>query len=163
MLYGRDDRTQCRGRCAVGSDLVTVSQADRCDGTFGKQCNRRNHGATGSRVRCRENRSDRCAMRRAGYGAMRERSGHNAAKRQLDGMRNGAERRHLERTLASGIAAQNEKGARIMRTPSPEHKLILFSSVLCNLSCNSFFSSLFCFAFCNNSSSLSLCSSLSSF
>lgn len=78
-------------------------------GTFGKQCNRRNHGATGSRVRCRENRSDRCAMRRAGYGAMRERSGHNAAKRQLDGMRNGAERRHLERTLASGIAAQNKK------------------------------------------------------
>ena len=109
MLYGRDDRTQCRGRGAVGSDLVTVSQADRCDGTFGKQCNRRNHGATGSRVRCRENRSDRCAMRRAGYGAMRERSGHNAAKRQLDGMRNGAERRHLERTLASGIAAQNKK------------------------------------------------------
>ena len=50
-----------------------------------------------------------------------------------------------------------------MRTPSPEHKLMLFSSVLCNLSCNSFFSSLFCFAFCNNSSSLSLCSSLSSF
>ena len=48
-------------------------------------------------------------MRRAGYGAMRERSGHNAAKRQLDGMRNGAERRHLERTLASGIAAQNKK------------------------------------------------------
>lgn len=38
-------------------------------------------------------------------------------------MRNGAERRHLERTLASGIAVQNEKGARIMRTPSPEHKL----------------------------------------
>ena len=62
--------TQCRGRGAVGSDLVTVSQADRCDGTFGKQCNRRNHGATGSRVRCRENKSDRCAMRRAGYGAV---------------------------------------------------------------------------------------------
>ena len=40
---------------------------------------------------------------------------------------------------------------------------MLFSSVLCNLSCNSFFSSLFCFAFCNNSSSLSLCSSLGSF
>lgn len=75
-----------------GSDLVTVSQEDRCDGTFGKQCNRRNHGATGSRVRCRG-----------------ERSGHNTAKRQPDGMRNGAERRHLERTLASGIAAQNKK------------------------------------------------------
>ena len=72
-----------------------------------------------------------------------ERSGHNAAKRQPNGMRNGAERRHLERTLASGIAAQNKKGARVMRTPSPEHKLMLFSSVLCNLSCNSFFSSLF--------------------
>lgn len=70
MLYGRDDRTRCRGRGAVGSDLVTVSQADRCDGTFGKQCNRRNHGATGSRVRCRENRSDRYAMRRAEYGAV---------------------------------------------------------------------------------------------
>lgn len=53
-----------------GSDLVTVSQEDRCDGTFGKQCNRRNHGATGSRVRCRENGSDRCAMRRAGHGAV---------------------------------------------------------------------------------------------
>lgn len=53
-----------------GSDLVTVSQEDRCDGTFGKQCNRRNHGATGSRVRCRENKSDRCAMRRAGCGAV---------------------------------------------------------------------------------------------
>lgn len=38
-----------------------------------------------------------------------ERSGHNAAKRQPNGMRNGAERRHLERTLASGIAAQNKK------------------------------------------------------
>ncbi len=37
----------------VGSDLVTVSQEDGCDGTFGKQRNRRNHGATGSRVRCR--------------------------------------------------------------------------------------------------------------
>ena len=67
-------------------------------------------------------------------------------------MRNGVERRHLERTLASGIEAQNKKGARVMRTPSPEHKLMLFSSVLCNLSCNSFFSNLFRFAFCNNSS-----------
>ena len=40
-----------------------------------------------------------------------ERSGHNAAKRQPNGMRNGAERRHLERTLASGIATQNKKKA----------------------------------------------------
>lgn len=38
-----------------------------------------------------------------------ERSGHNAAKRQPNGMRNGAERRHPERTLASGIAAQSKK------------------------------------------------------
>lgn len=38
-----------------------------------------------------------------------ERSGHNAAKRQPDGMRNSAERRHLERTQASGIAGQNKK------------------------------------------------------
>lgn len=145
MLYGRDDRTQCRGRCAVGSDLVTVSQADRCDGTFGKQCNRRNHGATGSRVRCRENRSDRCAMRRAGYGAMRERSGHNAAK--------AAAGRYEERRgkAAPGThPSLRDCGPKRKRRPhnadaSPEHKLILFSSVLCNLSCNSFFSSLFCF------------------
>lgn len=69
LWTGRSDavpRTRRRG----GSDLVTVSQADRCDGTFGKQCNRRNHGAAGSRVQCRENRSDRCAMRRAEYGAV---------------------------------------------------------------------------------------------
>ena len=38
-----------------------------------------------------------------------ERSGHNTAKRQPDGMRNSAERRHLERTQASGIAGQNKK------------------------------------------------------
>lgn len=30
------------------SDLATISQADRCGGTFGNQCNRRNHGAVGS-------------------------------------------------------------------------------------------------------------------
>lgn len=52
-----------------------------------------------------------------------ERSEHNAAKRQPDGMGNGAERRHLGRTLVCRPAAQNEKGARIKRTPSPKHEL----------------------------------------
>ena len=51
------------------------------------------------------------------------RSEHNAAKRQPDGMGNGAERRHLGRTLVCRPAAQNEKGARIKRTPSPKHEL----------------------------------------
>lgn len=52
-----------------------------------------------------------------------ERSEHNAATRQPDGMGNGAERRHLGRTLVCRPAAQNEKGARIKRTPSPKHEL----------------------------------------
>lgn len=54
---------------------------------------------------------------------MRERSGHNAAKRQLDDMRDIAAKRRLKHALANRLAAQNEKGARIKRTPSPEHKL----------------------------------------
>ena len=38
-------------------------------------------------------------------------------------MRNIAAKRRLKRALACGLAAQNEKGARTMRTPSSEHKL----------------------------------------
>lgn len=41
----------------------------------------------------------------------------------MDGTRDIAAKRRLKRALANGLAAQNEKGARIMRTPSPEHKL----------------------------------------
>lgn len=52
-----------------------------------------------------------------------ERSGHVATKRQMDGMRNIAAKRRLKRALANRLAAQNEKGARIKRTPSPEHEL----------------------------------------
>lgn len=52
-----------------------------------------------------------------------ERSEHNAAKRQPDEMGNGAERQHLGRTLVCRPAAQNEKGARIKRTPLPKHEL----------------------------------------
>ena len=69
LWTGRSDavpRTRRRGERS-GHDFT----GDRCGGTFGNQCNRRNHGATGSRVRCRKNRFDRCAMRRAGYGAVR--------------------------------------------------------------------------------------------
>ena len=51
------------------------------------------------------------------------RDGHNAAKRQLDDMRDIAAKRRLKRALANRLAAQNEKGARIMRTPSPKHEL----------------------------------------
>lgn len=51
------------------------------------------------------------------------RSGHNAAKRQMDGMRDIAAKRRLKRTLVCRPADQNEKGARIKRTPLPKHEL----------------------------------------
>ena len=38
-------------------------------------------------------------------------------------MRNIAAKRRLKRALANRLAAQNEKGARTMRTPSSERKL----------------------------------------
>lgn len=38
-------------------------------------------------------------------------------------MRDIAAKRRLKRAPANRLADQNEKGARIMRTPSPEHEL----------------------------------------
>lgn len=49
--------------------------------------------------------------------------GTTPQKRQMDGTRDIAAKRRLKRALANGLAAQNEKGARIMRTPSPKHEL----------------------------------------
>lgn len=110
-------------RGAAGNSLVTVSQEARYDGAFGKQCNRRNHGSIGGGAQCHENRSDRRATKRAGYGAVGSDPGTTPQKRQMDGTRDIAAKRRLKRALANGLAAQNEKGARIMRTPSPKHEL----------------------------------------
>lgn len=41
----------------------------------------------------------------------------------MNGMRDIAAKRRLKRALANRLAVQNEKGARIKRTPLPKHEL----------------------------------------
>ena len=68
-------------------------------------------------------RAQCCRWSGCGCDAVGSDPGTTPQKRQMDGMRNIAAKRRLKRTLVCRPADQNEKGARIKRTPLPKHEL----------------------------------------